>query len=1113
MNLIRLAIDKPVAVTVAVLLAILFGILALVNIPVQMTPNIDATVITVSTFWEGASPQEVEQEIVEKQEEKLKNVSNLRKMTSSSSESMAQIALEFYIGVDKNIAKQEVSDKLREVSSYPDNVDEPVIVAANPNDRDYIAWIMFESTDPDLDVRTLQIFAEDHVKPRLKRVKGIAEINVLGGREREVQVCFDPIRLAQLHITYSQLVEALRAENTNVSAGSVEEGKVDVRIRTVGRFASLDDIEKTIITYGEGGPIRIGDVAHAQMSYKKPDAFVRSEGKTVIAINAQREVGTNVMEVMEGLRAEIARLNEPGGLLEAHARRLDLNGTLTLRQKYDQTIYIEQAIDLVVTNIFIGGGLAVFMLLLFLRSIRSVGIIALAIPISVVGTFIALVAMGRNLNVISLAGMAFSVGMVVDNAIVVLENIFRHLEMGESPGQAAYRGTREVFGAVLASTLTTMIVFVPILFIAEEAGQLFRDIALAICSAVFLSLIVSVTVIPCAANRWLRGFAKHDRATGTKKKREPRISAAVARLVYWLTGSVMARLALVLVFVVVSVYGSYRLMPPTDYLPQGNRNIVFGMIFPPPGYNVDKMFEIAQRVESDIQPFWEAGNHIHDPSVYEQLVADLPTVPYNNWFTGQLEEITPPSVSNYFFVGFSGLMFQGAISDDPKRVPDIAKLLTYASRSEKMPGAFGFARQTPLFSLGGMSGSSINIEIVGDDLDEVTAAASSAYREFTSEYGHSKVQSSPSNFNLPGPELQIKIDRVRAADLGLNTRDVGLAIRTLGNGAIIGEYHAGGDAIDLKLIDQNSINEDGTPKRRDLFNLRDTPVATLTGEVVPLHSFAQLIRTTAPQQINRVEERRAVTLEYTPPAGLPLEKAMSDIRDKLESMRERGLIPPTIDTNLAGSADKLTAVQKSLLGDVSLAGLLSSRMFLALLIVYLLMCILFESFMYPVAIMLTVPLATLGGFAALRGVWLWTSMDPYQPVQNLDILTMLGFVILIGVVVNNAILIVHQALNFMRGSAEWEGQHSEPLPPRRAIARSVQTRVRPILMSTLTSAGGMLPLVLMPGSGSELYRGLGSVVIGGLLVSTIFTLILVPLLFSLIVDLRSVFIRGQNSSV
>ena len=1126
MDFIRASIEKPVAVIVGVVLTILFGVLALNTIPIQLTPNVDTTVVTVTTTWEGASPQEVEQDIIEKQEDMLKGLAGLRNMTSQSREGSGQITLEFEVGTDKDAALREASDKLREVPSYPEDVDEPVIEASDPQNRDYIAWIIFESDDPSFDVRTLQDFAEDHLKPALERVPGMSTVNVLGGLNREVQVRSDPVRLAQHGLTYGDLFAALRRENVDLSAGSVDEGKASITLRTVGRYRTTEDIEHTIIARDAGGPIYVRDIAQVVMTYKKPGAFVRSKGQTVIAINAQRELGSNVIEVMDGLKAALAELGEPGGVLDVKTRNLGLTAPLTLRQVYDQTVYIDQAIGLVISNIYVGGALAVLTLALFLRSVRAVGIIALAIPISTIGTFVAMVAMGRNLNVISLAGLAFAVGMVVDNSIVVLENIYRHIEAGATPRQAAYRATREVWSAVLASTLTTIVVFVPVLFIKEDAGQLFRDIVLAICAAVALSLIVSMTVVPCAAAIWLslgsgmarrRGIEVKTRAASAHgpdslaSSPHPKnaaaadpsgLSGALSRLVYALCGSVLARVAIVAFFAVGSIWGSFALMPPTDYLPKGNRNLVFGMLIPPPGYNLDKQLELGQRVEAEIKPFWEAGELKDNPAQYQAAVEQLPAVPTFDWATGRPgPEVHPPAIENYFFVAFSGFMFHGGISDDPKRVVDIATLFNHATRAENLPGVAGFAFQAPLFRLSGSSGSSIDVEFAGEDIDQVNAAASAALNVFNQEFGYGKVQSQPGNFQIAAPQVNVVVDRLRAAELGLSTSDIGLAVRALGNGANIGEFRLGGESVDIKVVDRNAI-EDDRWLQRDVTALADTPIATSTGQNVPLASVASLVRTTAPQQIDHVERQRAVSLEVTPDKTIPLGASMDKITAMLETLRQQGQIPPTVHTNLAGSADKLTSVRKALLGDGTFMGLLSSRFFLALLINYLLMCVLFESFLYPLVILFSVPFATFGGFLGLRLVHDWSASDPYMPTQNLDILTMLGFVMLLGTVVNNAILIVYQALNFMKGFGESEDDLVERLAPRKAIAESVRTRLRPILMTTLATVGGTVPLVVMPGAGSELYRGLGSVVLGGLLMSTLFTLVLVPLLLSLVIDAR-----------
>ncbi|MHC4429331.1 MAG: efflux RND transporter permease subunit, partial [Planctomycetota bacterium] len=839
------------------------------------------------------------------------------------------------------------------------------------------------------------------------------------------------------------------------------------------------------------------DVGEAVMTYKEPTSFVRSKARPVIAINAEREIGCNVMEVMAALQEELAQLNAPGGLLETEARRRDLDGGLYLDQVYDQTVYINDALALVRNNIFIGGTLATLVLILFLRSIRTVGIIAMAIPISAIGAIVAMVAMGRSINVISLAGMAFAVGMVVDNAIVVLENMFRHLEMGKTRWHAALDGAREVWGAVLASTLTTIVVFIPILLVQEEAGQLFRDIALAICAAVALSLIVSVTVIPTVGARLLRA-PKRTRPEATVLGGGGGFSVRIGRLVYAGCGTTWTRLGIIAGLTLVSLAGTWLLMPPADYLPTGNRNLVFGLIIPPPGYNIDQFNAMADRIEHTVRPYWEAGDLLDDREAYTQAVANLPSVPTFDWMKqAPGDPVVPPSIENYFLVAFEGILFHGAVADDPKRVVDLLPLFSYATRAEVIPGVISFPLQVPLFQLGGSTGSAVKLQLAGQDLDEVSECALKVFMRLMGNEQFGQIQPVPSNFTILAPELQVRPDLVRLGESGLTTADLALAVSAAGDGAIIDEYRFGGDSVDLKFIFEEAVGA------KAIEGIEDLPLAAIGGRVVQLGSVANVRREGAPQEIARVGRQRSVSFQVDAAKGVPLERAMNDLEAMIAGLRETGEIPPTIATSMAGAASKLQEVRGALLGDGTFLGTLNSSLVLALAVVYLLLCVLFQSFLRPMVIMFTVPLATLGGFMALYAVMMWSFMDRYLPIQKMDVLTMLGFVILIGIVVNNAILIVHQTLNFMKPGADVGAGRVGPLPPREAVAEAVRTRIRPIFMGTLTSVGGMAPLVLMPGSGSELYRGLGSVVVGGLLVSTLFTIVLTPLLLSLVLDLTA----------
>lgn len=1161
MDIVRFSISKPVTVTVGVILLVMFGLIGLTAIPIQLTPTVDRPVITVTTVWPGRSPQEIIDEVVKKQEQELKNVSNLKRMTSTSSQGQATVELEFYLGASVPRARQEVSDSLRQVTAYPEEVEEPRITVADGASENAIAWIIVdldpaqESRFPGFDITQLYDALDKEVKPELERIEGVAEVNIYGGREREARIYADSFALAQRGLNHLDLVSALRRENRNVSAGTIAESKREYRVRLIGQYETTEQILETVIAYRDGRPVYIKDVATVELGHRKREGFVRSIGHASIAMNVIRQSGANVVDVMrqlrerlETVRTEILPNIGPEGFEEAGPH-------LRLRQAYDETIYIDSAVGLVTQNLFIGGAIAGVVLMVFLRSVVSTSIVAIAIPVSVIGTFLVMVALGRTLNVISLAGLAFAVGMVVDNAIVVLENIYRRIQQGDPPMTAAYRGGREVWGAILASSLTTAAVFIPVLTIQEEAGQLFKDISLAIVASVLLSLVVSITVIPAAAARWMRpkthfatklgkwwnGLFGLDRVFGG-------IVRGTAGLVYWLmTGwrGWTLRPAVIIVMTVASLLGAVRLAPPLDYLPAGNRNLVFGGLLIPPGLSVEYREELAGRIESVIVPYLRVDRN--DPAA----IAALPPIHRPSYGGPPLPPFHPVPMDNFFIGAFGSRMFVGGTSAFPEVVIPVGQLLTNAIAP--LPDTYGGARQSSIFGRGAGGGNTVDVEIAGPDLARVIAAADMIQRLGGTKYGYSQVSPDPGNFNLSQQEYRVRLTD-RARELGVRNEDVATVVRALFDGAFAGEFKLPDRNIDIRVVPVG-----GRMEYKE--QLAQIPVATPAGPVVPLDSIVEIYPALAPQDIKRIEELPAITIRFTPPQGVPVEQMQSELEAEIIApTRAAGLIDRTMRINLEGTAAKLREVQTALFGGaetgeklraaspalyalaglVGIAGvgvaafagvravrrrsgvaawgvvgalgvalvaglpllvfaadpsLIMARMAWALIVTYLLMAALFEDFLYPFVIMFTVPLAIVGGFAGLAIVHAISEADPTIASQQLDVLTMLGFVILIGVVVNNAILLVHQALNFMRG--EGEDPEVARLQPLEAIRESVKTRMRPIFMSVLTSVGGMLPLVLFPGAGSEMYRGLGSVVVGGLVISTVFTLLLVPMVFSL----------------
>ncbi len=1043
MKIIHDAIRFPVTTAVGVILLVLFGSIALQNIPVQLTPNVEDPEITVSTVWPGASPQEIEREIVDEQEEQLKSLAGLTKMESSSSDSRGSITLTFQIGTDLDSALLKVSNRLEQVPNYPEDAYKPVIRSVDVN-ANAIAWFTLDPTEEDGfqgDVSTLFDFADDFIKPEFERVTGIATSNIYGGRGRELHVIVDPSRLAARRVTLNQLGAALERENRNYSGGDFDEGKRRYIVRTVGEYGSPEDIEGIVIAVRNGVPIYLKDVARAELGYRKPGARVFHKGRQVMAMNAVKEPGSNILQVMTDLKQAVARLNS-----ELLAPR-----GLQLIQMYDETDYIESAIALVRQSLFIGGFLAIVILLLFLRSGTSTLVIAVAIPISIVGIFPMMTwVFGRTLNVISLAGMAFAVGIVVDNSIVVLENIYRHRQMGKPRFTAAFDGAREVWGAVLASTLTTIAVFVPVVFIQEEVGQLFGDIAIAISCAVALSLLVAVTVIPSLSAKILHAVEHKPDEHGYHNlwgflRLTRSFTRGVTSTVDWINTSTARRLAVILTLTIASIGLSVLLRPKTEYLPVGNNNFIFGIMLPPPGLSLEEVSSYHHSFDKTLSPLWQ--------------------VPEG---TPEAEALPGGGIKNFFFVSLNNFAFMGALANEPLRVREL--IPEFQRANADIPGAIVVVNQASIFQRGRSEGRNIDVEITGPELERLIALGTEVFQDVMQKMPGGQAFPIPS-LDLGNPEVRVLTHRRRAAELGISNRDLGFAVSALVDGVKASDYQHEGREIDLKLMAEKSFAH-----RTHL--LEQMPIATPDGRLVTLGSVATISVVTGPTQINHSERQRTITIQVTPPEQMPLEAAMDLISNEIVGpLRESGQLGGLYQVALSGSADKLTQTGRSLRWNI----------LLALVITYLLMAALFESFLYPFVIMFSVPLAALGGFLGLATVNLFT-------YQALDVLTMLGFIILVGTVVNNAILIVHQSLNHMR---------EEGLEPREAIREAVGNRIRPIFMSVSTSVFAMMPLVLFPGAGSELYRGLGSVVIGGLIVSTIFTLFLVPALFSLTLDIRA----------
>lgn len=1028
------------AVMAGVLMIVAFGLVALQTIPIQLTPDVRRPVIDLRTNWRGEAPVDVEREVTNRLEEELGGIEGVVELSSRSRLGQSRIRLEFEVGYDLDKGMLLINNRLSGIDDLPRESDEPRMDSRGSEDIPIAYFALRRKPGNTRDMETYGDLIEDVIVDRIERVSGVSGAGFRGGARRELRIVVDPEKLAFYRLTIPDVLKRMRDASASLSAGEVEEGKRRYLVRTEGEIRTVAQAKAVVLareednTSGRVGRVTVGDIADVVYGYKDRTSYRRYLGEDVITLQAFRGNGTNVIKTMAAMRAAVNDLNE-----NVLARE-----NLYLTWVYDETVYINSALSLVQQNIWLGGIFAALILLIFLRSWRPTLVVSLAIPVSVIGAFVAMAMLGRSINVISLAGIAFAVGMVVDAAIVVLENIYRYRERGLPAAEAAYKGATQVWSAVMVSALTTVLVFVPILIMELEAGQLFRDIAVAIAVAVLASLAVSVTVIPALSKSLLK------RSNITESRLRLPLIDLVARafasiIMGYVRSITLSRFMSMLVaggIVAGTTFASYHFLPKLEYLPEGNRNLIFGIMLPPPGYNLETMTDIALRVEDRVRHLWGSE-------------------------TGpEPEPDGPPKIRNYFFVAFSNQAFFGA-GTYPETTERVAELIPVLSKSLwGEPGTFGFFNQPSLFSRDIGGARAIKLDISGANLEEVVITAQSAAGLVGAAYPRSEGhQMRP----LPGlemgsPEVRVVPDRMRLADTGVSALELALSIDAFNDGLRVAEITVEGQRIDLTLRGP----EDQIDATQGIEHL---PVVTQSGRILPVSMLANVDVTTGPTEIRHLERERTITLVISPRADIPLEAAIETVQSQvIDKLTGQGL-PPGIQLRMSGSAAQL---------DLTFDAMMTNLM-VAVVIVYLLMAVLFESFVYPFVILLSVPPATAGG---VLGLFLLNQyMAAFGGFQALDMLTMLGFIILVGIVVNNAILLVDQTLHHMR---------DEGLATRDAILEATRNRLRPIFMSTLTSVFGMMPLVIFPGAGSELYRGLGSVVVGGLSLSAILTLLIVP---------------------
>jgi multidrug efflux pump subunit AcrB len=1004
------SIKNPAAIAVAVAVTLLFGVFALNALPIQLFPDIDRPQIGIETDWRAETPREVQSQIVEPEEDVLQGIPGLQEMDGYSNNGGGYVALTFALGTDMQSTLVDVVGRLNRVPSLPLDAQKPFIQLASTQGPNATLLVVFMQKLPgnNRDIGSYQQFLKDDILPRLEAIPGVgsAQINSSIGTA-EIDIVFDSMRAAQLGIQIPKMAQQISGAD-DVSGGNIDVGRRQYNLEYRGRY-SVADLKKLVLEWRDGKPIYLGDIANVHIGRSRANGFAYQNGNPAIGIQIFRASGANVLSTVNAVKAELDKINDGPAKEQG----------VSLHYSFDPSHFINQAVGMVTSDLILGILLAVGVLWFFMREWRGTLIIACTIPICLFAVVVLLNIAGRSLNVISLAGLAFATGMVLDAAIVAFENILRLRERGMPGAEAAETGTQQVWGALLASTATNVAIFVPVIFLKDVEGQLFADLSLTIAFAVLMSLVVAVTVVPVASVLFLK--------TRPKVAELQNIWRRITNVVMDVTDTPRKRQIWIVSLIVGSLAGTWLLLPPLHYLPQVKRAAIDGFL----GFSQGTTVDYA------------------DKNYAKPLIARLQ--PY---MTGAKQ----PKLLNYYVeMNGAGNMDFGVRVPNDSDFPELEQIVR-RDVIKDLPDAQAFAQMGSLFG-GFDEGGGVSINIQSNDANAMRAAAKKGQDLLTARFPEGVINTNPS-LDFDQPQLKMMPDDRSIAEVGWTRPDVGNIVQALGEGLYVGQRYDGEQQLYLILKSQTL----GSPSE-----VNDTPLATPSGSIVPFSHLVNTQRTLAASGTYRLNRRSTFAINLTPPRGMALQDVMNIVRHDIEP-QIRKLLPPDGTITYGAAADHLDSALWNM----------GKNFALAVLLLFLIMAALFRSVWDSAIATIALPLGMVGGMAALRILGLFV----FQP---LDLITMIGFIIVLGLVVNNTILLVARTRQ-----AEAEGMSRVD-----AVRSSLETRLRPIFSSTLTAVMGLLPLVLVPGPGAEIYRGLGAVIVGGLLVSHLFTLVLMPAMLRL----------------
>lgn len=1018
MKLARFAVERPVFLSMVACIVLILGGISLSRLPVDLMPDITYPTVSISTRYEDASPQEVEQLVTKLVEEAVSAVTGVEQITSTSTEGNSNVRVSFTWGTDLNAATADIRDRIdRILSRLPDDADRPTVrkfdVAAFP--------IIICGVATELDLLEAQEIIDDQVQYRIERLPGVANLEVFGGQAREIRVELDLDRVKAFGLSLERVIGVIRAGNVTTPAGNVEVGPLDIRVRVPGTYTTTTELAETVLDYRDGAPVRLRDVAEVVDDKEDVTRIVRVNGKPGLRMGVRKQSGANTVAVARGVLEEIKAINR------------DIP-QLNLVPLLDTSDYIKRAIRNVSTSAAFGSVLAILVLLFFLRNLRSTLIIATSIPISVVATFVMIYFGGFTLNIMTLGGLALGVGMLVDNSIVVLENITRYRDGGADRITAAVTGSQEVGGAILASTLTTLVVFLPLVFVRGMSGVMFRQLSLVVAFSLFCSFMSAISLVPMLASHILRRSVHHADAVGHWSDHflhwSSRVLEAVEDRYRNLVAAALRHRFLVVVLCVAALGSSLLLLPliGTELMPKSDESQV----------RVYIEMEVATRAENVDRAMQEVDRVV--VAEVPEMISRISSCGSGGWrSTGSHKgELT----INLLPVSRRTRSSEQIALDLGKKLAHIPGIKV---RTREGQGLF-------LLRMASSSGENLAIDVRGHDFDSANFLSSQISRLAEEVPGVTDTQISR---DLGTPEREIRIDRRKAADMKLTVERIADTLRTVLAGTQAGNFREGGDEHPIRVRVKGA-------EKMAIDDVLDLTVVNQDGEAVVMRNVVETMPTVGPVIIERKDQERTVSVAANI-AERDMGSVVADIRAKLQNIA----MPPGFAVTISGDYEDQQKAFRELLFSFALA----------VVLVYMVMACQFESLRDPFVIMFAVPFSVIGVILML----LLTD-------TTLNVQSAIGCIILAGIVVNNAILLVDQA-NLLR--------RRDGMPLHEAIAEAGRRRLRPILMTALTTTLALVPLALGMGEGGEAQAPMARAVVGGMFSSTVITLLLVPVIYSL----------------